>query len=148
MKLLTSMCGLVAPLAIVCMAVGQDNDESKKELERMQGVWRVVSSQVGDEAALEAEFKKRKVTIKGNILTYEYGNEQKEKRVGTIKLSPKTKAFDWVWTSPETTMMAIYELKGDDLKIGFGNDGLMRPKQFVMGKEDVVWLLVLKRVKP
>jgi hypothetical protein len=45
-------------------------------------------------------------------------------------------------------MLGIYELKGDDLKIGFGNDGLVRPRQFVIGKEDVVWLLVLKREKP
>jgi hypothetical protein len=45
-------------------------------------------------------------------------------------------------------MLAIYELKGDDLSIGFGNDGLIRPRQFVMGKESVVWMLVLKRVKP
>ena len=45
-------------------------------------------------------------------------------------------------------MLAIYELKRDDLKVGFGNDGLFRPKRMVMGKEDVVWLLVLKRIKP
>ena len=48
-------------------------------------------------------------------------------------------------------MLAIYDLKGDDLKIGFGNDGPIqpqRPKRFEMGKENVVWLLVLKRQKP
>jgi uncharacterized protein (TIGR03067 family) len=152
MKLPTTVCGVIALLAIVCMTVGQDKDESKKELEKLQGVWRVVSSQVGDEKASEDEVKRRKVTIKGDVLIYEYGNEQNEKREGTIKLDPKTKAFDWTVLSPEAgpTMLAIYELKEDELKIGFGNDSLVqvRPTRFVMGKDDVVWLLVLKRAAP
>ena len=43
------------------------------------------------------------------------------------------------------TLLAIYELKGDGLTIGFGNDGLIRPKLMEMGKENVVWMLVLRR---
>ena len=127
-------------------------DAAKQDIDLLQGRWRVVSSQVGDEIALQDEFKKRKVTVKGNLLIYEYGNEQKEKKEGTIKLDPKTKSFDWTLTYPEAvgTMLAIYELEGDDLKIGFGNDSQVqvRPTRFVIGKEDVVWLLVLKRQKP
>jgi uncharacterized protein (TIGR03067 family) len=149
MRLLVSMCGVIAALTIVCMATGQDKKEFKTDLDKMQGIWRVVSSQVADEKASEDEVKKRKVTVKDNTLIYEYGNEQKEKRVGTIKLNPKTKAFDWTWTEENATMLAIYELKGDDLKIGFGNpDGLVRPKQLKIEKENVGWLLVLKRQKP
>ena len=87
--------------------------------------------------------------MKGSTLTYDYGNERKEKREGSITLDPKTKTLDWTWTGEAAvTMLAIYELKGDDLKIGFGNDGLVRPGRLAMGKEEVVWLLVLKRDKP
>jgi RNA polymerase sigma factor (sigma-70 family) len=127
----------------------RDHDAAKSDLEKLQGSWRVVSSQVGEEKVSEDEVARRKVTIKGDKLIYDYGNEQKEKQEGTIKTDPKTKAFDWTWAFPEkgATMLGIYELKGDDLKICFGNDGLGRPKQFVIGKEDVVWLLVLKRDK-
>ena len=139
-----------AALVLTAGAAAQDKDGAGKDLEKMQGVWRVVSSQVADEKASEDEVKTRKVTVKGNVLVYEYGNERKEKREGTIKLDPETKAIDWVWTSPEdgATMLGLYELKGDDLKIGFGNDGLVRPRRLEIGKEDVVWLLVLKRDKP
>ena len=42
-------------------------------------------------------------------------------------------------------MLGIYELNGDDLKIGFGNDGLIRPKRFELARDQVVGLLVLKR---
>ena len=95
--------------------------KAQQEIDQLQGHWRVVSSQVGDEKALEEEFKNRRVTFTGDKLIYEHGNEQKEKKEGAIKLDPKTKAFDWILTS-HATMLAIYELKGDDLKIGFGNN--------------------------
>ena len=149
MRPLTGACGILGTLTFLSLATGQDRDEAKKELQNMQGTWQVVSSQVGDEKAPAAEVKKRKVIVKGNTLTYVPSSGPKDKREGTIKLDPKTKAFDWAVTAPEAgTMLAIYELKGDVLKVGFGNDGLVRPKRFVIGKEDVVWLLVLKREKP
>jgi len=118
-------------------------------MEALQGTWRVGSSQVGDEKASAEEVARRKVTVKGDVLTYDYGTTD-PKRVGTIKLDPKTKALDGTWTSPEAgpALLALYELKGDALKIGFGNDGQVRPRQGVIGKDDVVWLLVLKREKP
>jgi uncharacterized protein (TIGR03067 family) len=150
MKSMIGVCGVVTALTFVCLAAGQDTDEARKELAKLQGTWRVVSSQVGDEKAVEDEVKKRKVRVKGNTLIYQTSSELKETREGTIKLDPKTKAFDWNVSFPEHagTMLAIYELKGDDLRIGFGNDGQIRPKRFEIGKENVVWLLVLKREKP
>jgi hypothetical protein len=45
----------------------------------------------------------------------------------------------------DAALKAIYELKGDDLKIGFGVDNLLRPTRFEIGKDQVGWLLVLKR---
>lgn len=150
MRLLARACGVVAVLATVGMAPGQDKDEASQDLDEMQGSWHVVVSQVADEKAAVDEIARQKVTVKGDLLIYEHDNEQQESKQGRIKLDPKTKALDWTLTFPEAgaTMLAIYELKGDDLKIGFGNDGLMRPKQFEVGKENVVWLLVLKRQKP
>jgi uncharacterized protein (TIGR03067 family) len=122
-------------------------DAARHDIDRLQGTWRVVSSQVADEKAAEDEVARRSVTIKGDLLIYEHGNEQKEKKEGTIKLDPKTWAIDWNVTSHGVTLLAIYKLNGDELKIGFGNDSLIqvRPTRFVMGKDDVVWLLVLKR---
>ena len=83
----------------------------------LQGHWRVVSSQVGDEKAPEAELKKRRITFTEDKLTYESGNEQQEKREGTVKVDPSTKALDWTVTTGETKL-ALYQLQGDDLKIG------------------------------
>lgn len=127
-----------------------EEDELQSDLKQMQGTWRVVHSQDGDEIAAADEVARRRVTISGNKLLYEYGNPQKESREGTIKLDPETKHFDWMWEIPPeaATMLAIYEIKGDELKIGFGNDGQIRPKRWEIDKDNVVWLLVLKREKP
>ena len=151
MKMIASLCSVFAGLTFFSLAMGQvqDSDRSTKELQKLQGSWRFVSSQVGDEKAAEVEVKKRKITVTGDKLIYEYGNDRKEKREGTIRIDPETKAFDWIIDiDGGETMQAIYELKGDDLKIGFGNDGMVRPTRFVMSKEQVAWLLVLKRAKP
>ena len=126
----------------------QGTNEAKSDLDRVQGTWRVVSSQVGDEKAAEDEIKRRKITVKGNVMTYDYGTGD-PKQVGTIKLDPKTKYLDWKITSPEAGItLALYEIKSDEWKIGFGNDGVIRPRSWAIGKDDVVWLLVLKREQP
>ena len=152
MKLLLHECGVLAALTIAYVAAAEDKDEAKQDLDKMQGSWRVVSWQMADEKKSKDELQKYKVTVKGNTLIYETGiARNKGEGEGTIKLDPKTQAFDWTLTDLGATMNAIYELKGDDLKIGFGNDSPIRPqrpKRFEMGKEDVVWLLVLKRKKP
>ena len=151
MKLLTSRYAVIAPLAFVCMGAGQEKNKTNRDLARLQGTWRVVSSQVRDYKVPEQEVAKRKLTVTGNFLIYDYGNEWQEKQKGTIRLDPKTKELDWTWawTWPEygATVLGIYELKGDDLKIGFGNIGSARPRRFEMAETDVVWLLVLKREK-
>jgi uncharacterized protein (TIGR03067 family) len=150
MKLLKGVCGVIAALTIVSTIAAQDTDQTKTDMQNLQGIWRVVSSQFVDENASENEVDNRKVTVMGNILIYQYGNRENDTQEGFIKLNPKQKAFDWTLTSPQqgVTLLAIYELNGDDLRIGIKNDGLVRPRQFVAGREDVVWLAVLKRVKP
>jgi uncharacterized protein (TIGR03067 family) len=143
---LVSFLALSLTVAVYTTA-NADQDEVKRDMEKLQGTWRVISSQVADEKAAEDEVARRRITVNGDLLIYEHGNEQKEKKEGTIKLDPKTNALDWICTSQGVTMLGIYELKGDDLKIGFGNDRpvQVRPKRWEIGKEDVVWLLVLKR---
>ena len=64
MKLLLYACAIVfASLTMVCVATGQGKDEAKTDLDRMQGSWRVVSSQMADVKATENEVKKMKVIV-------------------------------------------------------------------------------------
>src|SRR4051812_24356391 len=105
MKSMIGLCGVVTVLALLGSAVGQDTDEAKKELDRMQGTWRVVSSQVGDEKASADEVAKRSVTVKGDTLIYFPGSDPRDRRGGTIKLNPKAKTLDLMVTFPEAGTM-------------------------------------------
>ena len=118
----------------------------QQDIDHLQGTWLVVSSQTGDEKEPLESLKKQRVIIQGGHLTLAFGNERNEKRAGTIKIDPQKKSLDWlIPRTGDAAMQAIYEWKGDDLKIGFGVDGWLRPTRFEMGKDQVGWLLVLKR---
>ncbi len=117
------------------------------DLGRLQGTWRVVVSQVGDEEANPVEIKRRRLTFTVDRITYEYGNDLKEKRDGIVKLDPQMGTFDWTVPLEKATALAIYNVNRDTLTIGFGNDGLIRPRRWEFGPDNIVWLLVLKREK-
>ena len=82
------------------------------------------------------------------MIRYDSSPGQEETLTGTFKIDPKTKAFDWTGRFGVGihvhTMIGIYELKGDDLKLYFG-DELERTRTFD-GKGGRLW--VFKREKP
>jgi uncharacterized protein (TIGR03067 family) len=125
----------------------KDPPARKKDMEKLQGTWRVVSSQLGDEKPRSEEELNTLVTIKGNKLTRNMQNSPRDSYHGIMNIDPVTKAFDFPGAPTGETMLGIYDLQGDDLKIAFGNDGVMRPKGFDPIKHDAL-LMVLKRQKP
>jgi uncharacterized protein (TIGR03067 family) len=127
MRVLLSVCGVLAVLTIVGMAAGQPGLEDMKAL---QGTWRGVKgpgSPGSDERAKNITF-----VVKFDKMTMTDANpDQKSTKEGTLKLDPKTKAFDW--TDEKNGWIGIYELKGDDFKfyavpMAAGED--KRPKSF------------------
>ena len=110
MRVLLSVCGVLAVLTIVGMAAGQPGLEDMKAL---QGTWRGVKgpgSPGSDERAKNITF-----VVKFDKMTMTDANpDQKSTKEGTLKLDPKTKAFDW--TDEKNGWIGIYELKGDDFK--------------------------------
>jgi uncharacterized protein (TIGR03067 family) len=124
------------------MAAGQPGLEDMKAL---QGTWRGVKgpgSPGSDERAKNITF-----VVKFNKMTMTDANpDQKSTKEGTVKLDPKTKAFDW--TDEKNGWIGIYELKGDDFKfyavpMAAGED--KRPKSF---DDKGGQLFVLKRSVP
>jgi RNA polymerase sigma factor (sigma-70 family) len=118
----------------------------KKDKDALQGEWKVVSGKnVGKpDPNVEAEIKGKPFVFKGDKLT------AKGECDYTIDPAKTPKELDVVPTEgPENekgkTFRAIYELKGDDLKITFNNlPDQARPKTF---DEDGTFAVVLKRVK-
>ncbi len=129
----------------------KDRPAKQRDIKVLQGQWRVVESAIvgpaGAEKNPENQVRKHQVLVSGNKLVYEFHNEQADRHEGTILLDPERNWVDWTQTAGGKrigTMLGIYEIKGDDVRLFFGVDGIVRPRGF----DDVGWLLVLKRDRP
>jgi len=76
MKSLIGMWGLVIALGLAGTGAGEDTHEVRNELDKLQGTWRVISSQVGRGESRLARSRAAMIKIKDHTLTYEYNNEQ------------------------------------------------------------------------
>jgi uncharacterized protein (TIGR03067 family) len=110
----------------------EDIAQAEKDMEALQGTWR--------------ESKMTTVVVKGDRLSQiDFSAGPRDVITGLITIDAKTKAIDWPMETGlggGVTMRGIYELKGDNLRIIFGEP--RRPKTF----DEDGWLLVLKREKP
>jgi uncharacterized protein (TIGR03067 family) len=146
MKVLEGLYGVVAALTIMGMAASQEPGKpDNKELVALQGNWQGIKgpgSPGSDERAKNIKF-----VVKGNKMTMIDSNpDQKSNKEGTVKLDPKSKAFDW--TDEKDGWIGIYELKGDDFKfyaVPKAAGESKRPKRF---DDKDGQLFVLKREKP
>jgi uncharacterized protein (TIGR03067 family) len=137
-------------IAMICVLLGSaaaQNDAVKKDLESLQGVWRIVSMEGGYALAAE-KLKEMKLTIRGNKASHLASEGQTEE--ATIKLDPskKPKAIDFTpQTGPDKAknLLGIYAIDGDTLRICATIDGGDRPTEFKASKE--ASLIVLKREK-
>jgi uncharacterized protein (TIGR03067 family) len=140
---------LVLALSVLAGAEASKEDESKKDLETIQGHWAQLSMVVDgakvpdDEAqALFRSMKDDKYTI------YQF---KKVIGKGTFKVdaSRKPKTIDATTTAGgrSLTLLGIYELDGDTLKLCFAPPGKPRPSDFTSKKGSEHRLSVWEREK-
>lgn len=122
-------------------------DAAKADREALQGIWRLVASEVKgrkDEKPPESALK-----FDGDEAYELKGGEKKDPAVYRLDPSKDPRQIDLIPQSGElkgTTVQAIYEIKGDTLRLALG-DADRRPKAFVPG-EGVTVVLTFKREKP
>ena len=140
---------LVLALSLLAGAEAAKEDESKKDQEAIQGDWAQQSMVVDgakvpdDEAqALFRSMKDNKYTI------YQF---KKVIGKGTFKLdaSRKPKTIDATTTAGgrSLTLLGVYELDGDSLKLCFAPPGKPRPSDFTSKKGSEHRLSVWEREK-
>jgi uncharacterized protein (TIGR03067 family) len=123
----------------------------KKDEEKIQGTWTVVSYEYGGKKDREDETKKVKLVFKdGSVTIDDPKREQKAKF--KLDATKKPKEMD---ITPEDegadvkVVQAIYELKDDELKICFvKRSDATRPTEFASKPDTELVLIVLKREKP
>jgi uncharacterized protein (TIGR03067 family) len=115
------------------LVLGQDN-EVKKELERLQGTWNLVGRELDGKMASEDDIKllEGKLVITGDKATYTARGD--DAREVTIKIDPtaQPRAIEWTITKGPAKgekVLAIYKIEGDRLTVCSGTSE-RRPKQF------------------
>jgi uncharacterized protein (TIGR03067 family) len=135
-------------LIAVCagLAVARADDSTKTDLDKLQGVWKVVAMENDGKKASEDSVKGIRMTIKGDKLLLKEDNKEEE---ASFKLDPmqKPKTMDLTIKAGDKmeVVKLIYDLRGDDLKLCGGRAGKDRPKDFVA--KGGMNLIVFKREK-
>jgi clostripain len=131
---------------------GINTAEAKKELEKLQGEWTMVSREMGGQKTRDEVLKQFRLTIAGDewIVTY----QDKENLRITLKIDPtrepKTLDMRPKGGNEEDVSLGIYKLEGDTLTLCrmMASGDIARPQEFKTTREGevvVVWRRALKQ---
>jgi uncharacterized protein (TIGR03067 family) len=127
---------IIAAMGVSLAADNPQDPTSKKDLDGLQGTWRLVSAMRDGEALPKDKVKKTTIVIKedhyqDDTFLFPELAEYATSKEGTIKLdaTKKPKQMDATSTAKEV-MLGIYELDGDRYKVCFAPTGKPRPSEF------------------
>ena len=108
-----------------------EDSATKKDLEGLQGTWRLLSAMEDGKSLAEDTVKQTTVVIKDHTFLFPHLAEDATSKAGTIKLdaTKKPKQMDTV-SSEKEVMLGIYELEGDGYRVCFAPVGKPRPSEF------------------
>jgi len=133
------------------VSLAADNPQdpaSKKDLDGLQGSWKLVSSMRDGKALPKDKVKKTTIVIKDDTFVFPDSAEYATSKEGTIKLDATTKPKQMDATSTDKeVMLGIYELDGDRYKVCFAPTGKPRPSEFASKPGSGNLLQVWKRKK-
>jgi uncharacterized protein (TIGR03067 family) len=145
------MRGRALLVAVVALGIAADkkDDAVKAEQKSIEGSWALESGVVNGNKVPDNQVKDYRMIRKGDQATFQRG---KETIHGTHTIDPtaKPKTVDITpkdGPNKDKTLLGIYELKGDTLKMCYGMAGKDRPTEFSSKANSGVILHIWKRVK-
>jgi uncharacterized protein (TIGR03067 family) len=133
---------LAVPLIGVEPAASEAN---KKELDKLQGVWRLQARQDEGRDDKPRELGSMTVTITGNKFKSVEDGETTEGSLA-IDAGKKPAAVDMVPSrGKEEKLLGIYQLEGDILKVCYARPGADRPTEFATKEKSRQVLLTFKK---
>jgi uncharacterized protein (TIGR03067 family) len=122
------------PVLFITLLLGADKkDATRKDQEQLQGTWRYVSFEANGEKMPADQLKRMTVTYEGDKWTVKDGDTVVVSGTQILDPSKNPAQMDSVIAEGEgkgTTMLGIYELKGDTMKVCFDPSGKERPNDF------------------
>lgn len=128
-------CGLIA-ISLLVGALSAQDDAGKKDLDSIQGVWQAISAEIEGKPASGELIKRLKLTFKGNKVSHPAPDGKIEEVTFKLDPSKNPKTID-VTASSDTdkSIVGIYSIEGDTLKICATKAGQERPKEFKSGND-------------
>ena len=137
---------LTMPAILAVAAAAAQEDVPKKDVAKLQGIWKVVALEGGGKEAPEGSFKEKRFLIEGDKISL--SGKPKERRVYRRDAAAKPRAIDIPGSVEKQFSKAIYEVEGDTLKLCFSQSTkLDRPKDFNTAGTKYL-CFTLKRQKP
>jgi RNA polymerase sigma factor (sigma-70 family) len=120
----------------------------KSDKDLLQGSWKVLGGKINDKDVSADELKEitmNNLVFKGDKLIARFEADYKLDQ-GKMPKEIDVTPLDGPPGEKGETFRGLYELKGDDLKIGINGPGAARPKNFDDAREMHI-LIIMKRVK-
>jgi uncharacterized protein (TIGR03067 family) len=145
-----AMLASVVVLAVHAVS-GADDDPTMKDLDAMQGTWKVVELSEKGEKVAAKETAPVEVVILATKMTFNDDGKFREEITLTVDAKQNPKTLDMKYTKGGNTgkmQTAIYAIEGDTLKICINEKkNGARPTEFTSTKENEFALVVLKKAK-
>ena len=124
--------------------------DSGPDMKEIEGTWKPQSAELAGKPYPQKILDTMKLVMKGETYLVEVAGQPDE---GRTKLDPakSPKAIDITGTKGPNkgkTLLAIYELKGDELKVCYDLSGKSRPTEFATKAKTLLFLVRYRRVKP
>jgi uncharacterized protein (TIGR03067 family) len=134
-------------LTLVAVPVHGDGAGASKTRD---GTWLAVSGEIAGQKYPDEIVKATKLIIKGEKYTVEIGKERDE---GTCTADSSKSPMELdikstVGPNKGRTILAIYELKDDTMRVCYDLSGKARPTEFATKPKTQLFMLTYKRQKP
>jgi uncharacterized protein (TIGR03067 family) len=135
-----------AALSFTASAVRGDGQEDRKT---MDGTWLPVAAELAGQKFPDAVLKSMKLIMSDGSYTVHVGDTI-DKGTAQVDAAATPKSIDIAGTEGPNkgkTILAIYELSGDTLRVCYDLTGKQRPTEFKTAKDTQQFLVTYKRDK-
>jgi uncharacterized protein (TIGR03067 family) len=143
-------CAVLVLFAGSSIAAAGAGDAAKEEHKKLDGEWTIESVLRDPREPIPEEGKGMRCIIKDEKLVAKLPGNDKPAGELVLRIDPtkRPKTLDVRPRGEKDTILAIYELKDDTLRVCLSPLGKERPKEIASKPGSGVTLVVLKRAKP